>query len=171
MISENVKDHACDYMGGLQTTTEHKCHSRKVRLEPLVNWGTLTSADPLQYTLPFRRNGELMTNMDKPEFKLYVRQLVNPDAPSYCIDCLGYLYSKRGEAQDTIRQLLESVARPHHRFSGDVSVPRPVLKCKHSGTRSTDPASVAVSETLSSTRSHVVSATDEMHGTLDKVSC
>lgn len=157
-------------MSGLQTTTKHKCHSRKVQLEPLVHWGTLTPADPLQYTLPFRRNGELMINMDKPEFKLYVRQLVDPDAPSYCIDCLGYLWSKRGEAQDTIRQLQESVARPRYRFSEDVSVPRPVLKRKDSGTRSKDPASVAVGETLSSTRSHIESATDEMHETLDKVS-
>lgn len=53
-----------------------------------------------------------MTNMDKPEFKLYVRQLFDAVVPSYCVECLGYLWSKRGEAGDTIR-LLQKKRRDH----------------------------------------------------------
>lgn len=145
------------------------CHPRIVRLEPLVHWGTVTPAEPLQYILPFRHDGEIITNMDKAEFKLYVRRLVDANAPSYCIDCLGHLWSKRSEAQDTIRQLQESALLPQYRFSEDNFLPRPVIKRRHSGSRVRDAGTLAVGETVSTTATRIEAAMNRLDERLDKV--
>ncbi|KAF3033327.1 hypothetical protein E8E11_000135 [Didymella keratinophila] len=168
VIREDIKDLGCDYMEDLQTTGTPICQSLKIRLEPLVNWGTTTPALPSGPVLPFRRNGELMTNMGKPEYILYTRSLTNIDTPSYCTDCLDYLWSKRGEARDTIRQLQETVSRPQYRFPEDSTVPRPVLKRKQSCSRSTDAGSLAVGGALSTTATLIDAVVDEPDEPLDK---
>lgn len=133
-----------------------------------MNWGTIVPGAPSGPILPFRRNGELMTNVDKPEYILYTRRMTNIDTPSYCVDCLEYMWSKRGETRDTIRKLHDSMLRPQYRLSEDSSVPRPVLDRRHSGSKSTDAASLAVRETssMTATRNDAV-----MDGPLDKVGC
>lgn len=169
ILNGDSKNRGCDYISDLQITTEHACHSRVVKLEPLVHWGTVVPADSLQHILAFRRNGELMRSMDKPEFKLYVRQVVDSDAPSYCIDCLGYLWSKRGEAQGTIRQLQDSVSRTQYRFSEKNPIPQPVPKSKSFDSRSTGTGTLAVGGTSSSTATRIDVGTDELDQPLDRV--
>ena len=158
-------------MEDLRTTGIHTCQSLKVRLEPLVHLGTVTPALPSGPVLPFRRHGELLTNMDKTDYILYTRGLTNIDTLSYCVDCLSYLWSKRGEARDTVRQLQESVSRPQYRFPEDTSVPRPVLKRKQSGLRSMETGSLAVGETPSTTTTPINAIMDELDEPLDEVSC
>ncbi|KAJ4376671.1 hypothetical protein N0V86_006787 [Didymella sp. IMI 355093] len=166
---ENTRNHTCDYMSDLQTTTEHTCQSRIIRIESLVHWGTITPEESLQYILPFHRDGELMRNKDKPEVKLYVRRLFDPKAPSYCVDCLGYLWSKCGEARGTIRQLQDSVPQPQHQFLEDTPVPRPVLKRKCPGSRSTDADTLAVGEAMDTGAFHLGSSADKLQEAFEEV--
>ena len=74
-------------------------------LEPLIHWGTVTPATRSQAIITFRRDGELM---QIPAYKQLVKRSVDPNAPSYCVDCLQYLWSKRIEAQDIARQLISN---------------------------------------------------------------
>jgi hypothetical protein len=156
-------------MSDLQTTTEHICQSRIVRIESLVHWGTVTPVKSLQYILPFHRDGELMRNKDNPEIKLYVRQLFDPKAPSYCVDCLGDLWSKRGEARETIRQLQDSVPRPQYQFSEDTPVPRPVLKRNCPASPSTDADTLAVGEAMDTGAIHLGSSADKLQEASEEV--
>lgn len=162
VLNEDLESRACDYMGDLRTTTEHTCHFQIVKLEPLIHWGTIVPAESLRYTLPFRRYGELMKNMDKPEFKSYVRQVTNLDAPSYCTDCLGYLWSKCCEARDTIVKLQSSASRPRYRFSENHSLQRPALKMKCSKLQSTHADSLTISEILSLNMLSIGTAKDKL---------
>ena len=108
-VLSNNKHNICQCMSTLQAKTTHTCQSQVVRMEPLVDWGTVTPAPTSQFALTFRRNG---CRMRDSEYIALVRHLIDPAAPTYCLDCLGYLWSKRAEARDTMRQLQSAIARP-----------------------------------------------------------
>lgn len=98
----------CDYSKGLQETTRHHCGSQTIRVEPLIHWGTVTPTAAFEVMVIFRRDGGFM---QEPAYKQLVRRLVEMEAPSYCTDCLEYLWSKRAEARDTTRQLVSAPSR------------------------------------------------------------
>ncbi|KAF9695654.1 hypothetical protein EKO04_006593 [Ascochyta lentis] len=92
----------CHCLNGPHGTGNRICRSQVVRIEPLVHWGTVTPATASQSMATFRRDGSLM---HVPAYKKLVRDLVDVDAPIYCFDCLEWLWSKRAEAWDIVRQL------------------------------------------------------------------
>jgi hypothetical protein len=96
-------------MNDLQVKITHVCKSQVVRMEPLVHWGTVTPTIASQFALVFRRDGDLM---QEPEYKRLVRGLVDATVPTYCFDCLRYLWSRCSKARTTMRQLQGTIPQP-----------------------------------------------------------
>ncbi|KAF1347396.1 hypothetical protein EJ07DRAFT_160288 [Lizonia empirigonia] len=92
----------CQYLDDSQETTHH---SQIVRLEPLIHWGTVTPGSASQAMVLFRRDGGLM---EEPAYKMLVRRSIDTEAATYCVNCLGYLWSKRAEARHMRQQLHSS---------------------------------------------------------------
>ena len=127
-VLSNNKHNICQYMSILQVETTHTCESQIVRMEPLVDWGTVTPAATSEFALTFRRNG---CRMRDSEYIVLVRRLIDSSAPTYCLDCLGYLWSKRTEAFDTMRQLQSAIVRPQSCSLEEAAQPhigRPLLE-------------------------------------------
>lgn len=162
MFSDDTKNDICDYLSDLRDTPKHTCHAKIVRIEPLIHWGTVTPAGPWHYILPFHRNGELVQDREKPEFKLLVRRIVGTNAPAYCVDCLGYLWNKRAEARETMRQLQGAVPRPDSSVSEYTAPLRPVLKLKGSESVLKDAGTLAIGGTVGTTANRVKQAAGEL---------
>ncbi|UPX16436.1 uncharacterized protein EKO05_0006835 [Ascochyta rabiei] len=100
-------EHAiCHYSNDSPETTKRVCHSQIFRIEPLVHWGTVIPATAFQFMASFRRNGSLM---QIPAYEQIVRNSIDANTPTYCFDCLEYLWSKRTEAWGIIRRLEDTM--------------------------------------------------------------
>ena len=156
----------CNYLNDLQVTPKHTCHSQMVRIEPLVHWGTVTPATASQSMLFFYRNGELMK---QAEYKHLVRRLVDAEVPTYCVDCLQHLWSKRAEARDTMRQLLGTIPPPQS-HTLQIAPPQTRLKLKSPEFTSAGASALAVGGTSGSVAYQSKPAEAELHEGLGKVS-
>lgn len=166
-MSDDQHD-TCEYMNDLQDKTTQVCKSQMVRMEPLVHWGTVTPTIVSQFALAFRRDGDLM---QKPEYKRLVRGLVDAIVPTYCFDCLGYLWSKCSEARDTLRQLQGTIPQPRSRDLDKLArsyAGRPVLKPDITSSGVNAPA---VSGSQRSVAEQLKPADAEMYWESSKVSC
>lgn len=80
---------------------DHESMKRFVRLEPLIDWATVSPAHDLHmcqgHILAFRRNG---AKMDDPLWYKAVQQLKAQDlsVPTYCLGCVEILADRKAEA-------------------------------------------------------------------------
>lgn len=92
----------------------------------------------------FRRNGELMK---QDAYIHIVRKLVHAEAPTYCVDCVRYLWGKRVEARGTMGQL-QCAVKQIDRCQSEVYHPQLILKPNNTGFVSHDVDMLAVVRTV-----------------------
>ncbi|KAF2624967.1 hypothetical protein BU25DRAFT_423722 [Macroventuria anomochaeta] len=166
-VLSNTAHDTCTYLKDLQVIPMHTCQSQIVRLEPLVHWGTVTPTVGSQSILAFRRDGELM---QQPEYWQLVRHLVDTEAPTYCVDCLEYLWRKRAEARDTMRQLQGALPRPQLRSSEEPAPVQIMRPFKNPRVTLFDVSALIGSGTLGAAAYQSKPADGELHEDFGKVS-
>lgn len=167
MLSDSEND-TCNYPRHVQFDPKHECHSQIVRLEPLVDWGTVTPSKPLHFMLPFRRDGVFVT--DRVEYPGYAKLVegATANAPAYCVGCLGHLWSERGEGREAVGQMRSTI--PAHDRE---MVPRPQSAEKTAPRTQSGTPEKTLPQSISRPKPEPVlegTAADEAHDRFDKVS-